>query len=288
MSCNEELSVAIVSAHGGKSPGGVTRSFVFDEAYRLAKRGVDVHLVRFKVEEDSFSYGIHFHGLGSKIDFQAMKMSLENLPVYPPISLLRTPRIIYRENLYALNICKVIEKFDVNLIHAHFAYPEGWSSLLAKRKVKKPLVVTIHGYDINTVPEIGYGIRLNKKLDSLVRVVLKNADAVICVSSDIYRKVLKLGACERVFQVFNAVDLGTFRPPTKQDMDEIGRLKKSLGIDENDFLILNARHLRPVYGLNYLIKAAKIVCQSIKEAKFIIAGKRIDKILNIYERLLKR
>jgi len=163
------------------------------------------------------SYGIHFYGIEKKIDIQAAVLLLRNITSYPPISILRKPTRLYWENLYALNVSRVIERKNIDLIHAHFAYPEGLVGLLAKRRTRKPLIVTVHGYDINIVPEAGYGIRLNKKLDILVSTVLKRADAVICVSPEIWKKVLKLDMHkEKLFIVFNGVDLDLYRPPLKK------------------------------------------------------------------------
>jgi len=55
-----------------------------------------------------------------------------------------------------------------DIIHAHFAYLGGFIGVLVKNAIGKPLVITCHGYDINTVPEIGYDIRLRKEYDALL------------------------------------------------------------------------------------------------------------------------
>jgi glycosyltransferase involved in cell wall biosynthesis len=270
----KKLSVAIISGSVGKTPDDTTYSFVFDEAYRLAQKGVEVHVIRSKVEGDSISYGIHYHGIERKYDVYALNLLARNFKRYPALSLIRKPTALYWENLYALNVARVVEKYDVSLIHAHFAYPEGFVGLLAKlakKENKKPLIITCHGYDINVLPEKGYGIRLSKKYDALIRITLENADAIICVSNNLKKEVLKLGVnAEKVFVVFNAVDLQVFKPPEKYEVNK--EIKKLFGIGEDDFLILNARHLRPVYGIEYLIYAAKIVTERVKNVKFIIAG----------------
>jgi glycosyltransferase involved in cell wall biosynthesis len=269
----KKISVAIISGPVGKTPEDIPYSFVFDEVYRLAKRGVNVHVIRSKIEGDSFSYGINYHGIEKKIDHRALIMGVRNIAWYPPISLLRKPTTLYWENLYALNVSRVIERNNIDLIHAHFAYPEGFIGALAKRVIRRPLIVTCHGYDINEVPEVGYGIRLSKKYDTLVRMALKNADAIICVSSNLRKEILKLGiSAKKTFVVFNAVDLELFRPPRKHELNDIREIRKRFEVGEDDFLILNARNLRPVYGIEYLIYAAKIVTEQIKNAKFIIAG----------------
>jgi len=269
----EDLSIAVISKQVGSTPEAITYSFVFDEVYRLTRRGIRVHVIRSKIEGDSLSYGIYFHGLERMIDALAIKLFLENAFTYPPISLLRKPWIIYRENRYALNAIRVVKKYNVDLIHAHFAYPEGLVGLLVKRKTGKPLIVTVHGHDINVVPEVGYGIRLDRRFDILIRTVLKFADKIICVSSEMERKILKLNVPrEKLVVVFNAVDLDLFRPLSEKELTEINKVRRSLGVTEDDFLVLNARHLRPIYGLEYLIKAAKLVTKRMRNVKFIIAG----------------
>lgn len=273
------MSILVISSYVGKSPEDLTLSFIFDEIYRLAKNGIDVHVVRSKVEKDSISYSIHFHGIENKIDPQALSMMLRNMVRYPPISLFRGNISLYRENLYATNIIRVAKKNHVDLIHAHFAYPEGFVGVLAKRIIKKPLIVTCHGYDINTVPEVGYGIRLRKEYDALVRTTLKNADAIICVSTNMRKEVLKLGVSpNKTFVVPNAVDLELFRPPhNKQDLKDVEEMRRLFNVNEDDFLILNARHLNLVYGIDYLIYAAKVVVQHVKNVKFIVAGEGVLK-----------
>jgi glycosyltransferase involved in cell wall biosynthesis len=264
-------SLAIISASVGKTPKDISYSFVFDEAYRLAQKNLDVHIIRSKFEEDSYSYGISFHGV--KSNPKALALTVKNLSIYPTTSLLRKPTSIYWENLYATNVSKIVKKYNISLIHAHFAYPEGFVGLLAKKENKKPLIITCHGYDINVLPEIGYGIRLSKKYDALIRLTLENANAIICVSNRLRKEVLKLGINpEKTFVIFNAVDLELFKPPAKKELDDIKGVRNQFGVDEDDFLIFNARHLRPVYGLEYLISAAKLVTDCIKKAKFLIAG----------------
>ena len=61
----EKLSVALVSGAVPKDPSDPYYSFVFDEAYRLAKKGLDVHAIRTFREARSTSYDIQYHGLNS-------------------------------------------------------------------------------------------------------------------------------------------------------------------------------------------------------------------------------
>jgi len=268
------LSVLVISAHVGKTPEKVGFSFVFDEIYRLAKKGVEVHVMRSAVERDAISHGIYFHGLNKILDPKVFNLMIRNVTKYSVRQFLRrSPFEIYWENLYALNAIRIAKKNLVDIIHSHFAYLEGFVGTLVKDAIRKPLVITCHGYDINTVPEIGYGIRLRKEYDMLVRRALRSADAVISVSTRMKKKIIELGIDpNKVYVIPNGVDLKLFRPPSERDAEDIIKVRKLFGVSDDEFLILNTRHLRPVYGLHYLIYAMKMVTQRVKNVKLIIAG----------------
>jgi len=260
-------SVVVISGPVGKTPEDIPYSFVFDEAYRLAMRGIEVHIVRSKVEGELLSYRIHFHGIRRRLDPKALGLTLRNLPLYPPISLLRNPTSIYWENLYALNVTKVIEKNDADLIHAHFAYPEGLVGLLAKRRTGKPLIVTLHGYDILIEPSVGYGARLNKRVDVIIRRVLNVADAVVTASKATFNEASKIvnDGC-KVHFIPNAIDVQRFNPSL--DGSEI---RKRLGI-KGSIVVFTLRFHEPKYGLEYLIRAAPVVAKERKDVVFVIGG----------------
>jgi glycosyltransferase involved in cell wall biosynthesis len=275
------LRVSIVAGQVGKTPLEVTQSFVFDEAYRLAMRGIEVHIVRSKIEKDSKSYGIYYHGLEKMYDAEAIWSFMKNISHYPPMSLLRKPTSIYWENLYAINVSKIVEKYNINLIHAHFAYPEGWVGLLAKIKIRRPLLVTAHGYDLLTEPKVGYGVRLSRRYDLLVRKVFESADYIIVASRALYKEAINVvRGPEKIRLIPNGVDLERFNP----SLD--GSMIKKLYHAEDKYVIFTLRHHAPKYGIAYLILAAKKVLKQRKDVIFIIGGGGV--LLDYHIKLAKK
>jgi glycosyltransferase involved in cell wall biosynthesis len=261
------ISIAVISGPVGQTPEDITYSFVFDEAYRLAKKGIDVHIVRSKIEKDSFSYDMHFHGIERRIDSGAIRMMPRTLSLYPLISLLRKPTSIYWENLYAESVSRVVEKNNVDLIHAHFAYPEGLVGLLAKRKTKKPLIITVHGYDILTEPDVNFGIRLSKRYDSIVKNTIKWADAIIVNSKAVCSEVLKCGAIkERLWLIPLGVDLERFSPATDDR-----KLKKELQI-EDKYIVFTLKAHEQRYRIEDVINAASLALKQRQDIIFLIGG----------------
>jgi len=261
--------VCIIASSIGKSPSEIPQSFVFDEAFRLSRKGLDIHIVTSRLEREIASYGMKFHGIMRRPELRALHFLVRNLIDYPFISLSRNLSRIYLESLYALSVSRVIEKYDVDLIHAHFAYPEGFVGVLAREKIKRPLIVTIHGYDLLTEPSIGYGLRLHKHYDFIIRSVLEKADAIILASKALYMeasRILSNNEIGKIHLIPNGVDVNKFNPSI--DGTEIKRLHKA----EGKHIVFTARHHRPVYGIAYLIMAAKLVISRRKDVVFIIGG----------------
>jgi glycosyltransferase involved in cell wall biosynthesis len=173
------------------------------------------------------------------------------------------------EITYSGHIIDLMKKLSPNILHAHFAYPEGWVARLAVRSLKRkiPFVVTLHGYDILTEPHSGYGIRLNKRYDLLVRKLLEEADAVIVASKAVYEEAEKImNGSDKLHLIHNGVDLQKFNPSI--DGTEVKKLYNA----EDKNVIFTLRHHEPKYGIAYLILAAKIVIKHKRDTIFIIGG----------------
>ncbi|MEM2372712.1 MAG: glycosyltransferase family 4 protein, partial [Thermofilaceae archaeon] len=205
-----DFKILVISAYVGTTPEAIAYSFVFDEIVRLAKKDIEVHVVRLnseKFEEDHLSHGVHFHSIKPRIDLKIMNMLIYNLMKSLPLSVFRNLFSIYLESYYAMHAAKLLRDRELDLVHAHFAYPEGLVGYLATGRVSKPLIITVHGYDILTEPSIRYGVRLSKRYDFLVRKVLNAADAVICNSRALYREVRRVVKSKgKVHLIFNGVD----------------------------------------------------------------------------------
>jgi glycosyltransferase involved in cell wall biosynthesis len=261
------MSAAIISAPVGKSPAAIRYSFVFDEALFLANRGLNVHVITSRVESDSQAYGLSFHGLPHIVDPMSMVSTFRTCPMYPVSSFPRRPTTIYWENLYAMTVSRVIKRFDLDVIHAHFAYPEGLVGLIAKRMTGKPLVVTVHGYDILTEPSVNYGIRLDKIFEAIVCNVLNAADIVIAASKATYDEASRIvHDHSKVNLIYNGVDTNRFSP-----LIDGSFVREALHIGGTPVIFALRSH-EPKYGLEYLIKAASLVQKELKDVCFIIGG----------------
>ena len=262
--------VALVSAAIPMSPNEVTVSFVFDEARRLAERGVEVHAVRL-VEAKSLGadlelYGIRFHG--TEEPRRAVMFFLRHLwRTLPPPGFTISPIWLLNIFNYGSCVAETVREHDLNIIHAHFAYPEGFVGLIAKRVSGKPLVVTLHGYDILTEHTIRYGSRLDPRVNAMIKKVLKGADAIVAASSAIYNAALEAGCMShKLYLIPNGIDTKRFNPSIKGT-----HIREKLNVGKNPFVFTLRVH-EPKNGIEYLIRAASLVLEEFPNVFFVIGG----------------
>jgi len=95
---------------------------------------------------------------------------------------------------------------DFDVIDAHYFYPDGVSALWIGRRLRRPVVITARGTDINLIPRYTLPRRM-------IRWGIANADGLIAVSEALKRALVDLGAVsDRVEVLRNGVDLCMFSP----------------------------------------------------------------------------
>ena len=190
----------------------------------------------------------------------------KHLNAIPSLGYMILPWSLLNLYKYAYAVANVANSQNVDLIHAHFAYPEGVAGLIGKRETGKSLVVTLHGYDLLTEPTVGYGVRLHRPHDALVRRVLEDADAIITASNATYREAQKAGVKQKkLYLIPNGVDTKRFDPSLDGDI-----IRERYGINDN-FIVFTIRHHVPKNGIEYLIKSIPLV-KEIKNVTFLIGG----------------
>ena len=263
----KNMSVALVSSSIPKNFLNPYYSFVFDEAYRLTKEGLDIHAITSFAEKESVSCGIHFYGLNEIFPIKLIPFSLKHFGSILKHSYRLPPMTLFSITKYAQTVAKVTCQKNLNLIHAHFAYPEGLVGLLAKKETGRPLIVTVHGVDVLVEPSIGYGLRLNKKVDRIVRQVLDNADAVVAASRATFNELFNIVTeKEKINFIPNGVDTKKFNP--NLNCEQLKNKYKT----SNKVVIFTLRSHELVYGLEYFIKAASIVAKQRNDVLFVLGG----------------
>jgi len=151
---------------------------------------------------------------------------------------------------------KLGQQNDYDIIHSHI-FPAMFCGALSKRG--KKLVITLQGGDIGEYKESSRFIRMMEM--PFILWSLRKADVVHCVSNHIAGAARRLGAGE-VIVVPNRVNTAIFRPLDKY------QLRKKLGYNPREKIVVSTSRLTPKNGLDYLIKATA----PLDEVKLIIIG----------------
>jgi teichuronic acid biosynthesis glycosyltransferase TuaC len=100
----------------------------------------------------------------------------------------------------------ILPRYEVDLIDAHYFYPDGVAAALIARWLGKPLVITGRGTDLNLLPRW-------RRVRRMIRWAAERADACITVSAALRDLLLELGVAPGKVRVLrNGVDLATFAP----------------------------------------------------------------------------
>src|SRR5690606_18074217 len=99
----------------------------------------------------------------------------------------------------------------IDLIHSHFAWPQGLGGVTVRAITGLPLVASLRGTDILVDPSIQYGRRAMPTFDRGVRHLLRVADRTLYFSNYMRDAALRLGARPEVAEVIRkGVDLTHF------------------------------------------------------------------------------
>ncbi len=246
-------------------------TFVYEQAREIAKR-VNLIVINPVVRYPSLP---RYNGLNHKRKEIPKYQRLDGFYVYSP-NYWYLPKV---QNKYAhwnlaLTFSLAIwhKARDAQLIHVHNAMPDAFAGLIAGRILRKPMVVTCHGSDINTwaVPELPSSRRL-------IISGLMHAQRVIAVSNALGQKIKELGIeKEKIRIISNGFNPDLFFPMNQHDC------RKALGLPLDKRIYLSVGALRPVKGFNCLISAyGQLKRSGLDFVAYIIGeGKEREKLEN--------
>lgn len=147
----------------------------------------------------------------------------------------------YKKLMYLFSFFELrslILNFKPDLVHAHYASSYG---LLGVLSIFHPLVLSVWGTDIERFPNYSF---IHKYL---TRFILNRADVILATSLALSKETSKYVQKKIQITPFG-IDLEKFIPD-----------KNKFLFDDNTIVIGNIKSLEWTYGLEYLIKAFKIV-----------------------------
>lgn len=146
-----------------------------------------------------------------------------------------------------------------------WAHPHGCAATLIGRALKKPVVVKVHGSDLNVQANLGAA-------RTMMRGILPRADAMVSVSRALADVLRSLGVPDdRIVLVPNGVDESLFFPRDKVES------RKKLGLPEGGKLVVFVGRLEPQKGIAELLEAFGRVRAQHPEARLALVGEGVSR-----------
>jgi glycosyltransferase involved in cell wall biosynthesis len=171
-----------------------------------------------------------------------------------------------KEDGIAASLALLYTRWRFDVLNVHMAYPGGIAASIFKRLFNVPTVLTCHAVDVQSHPELGYGMRLMPGMESRIRRGIERADVVTAVSESVAGDVKEL--CSGVGPVSvipNGVAGSRFQLP---NID----MREELGINATDRIILTVGRNHPKKGFANLAKAIGKLHERRGDVKCVIAG----------------
>jgi len=164
--------------------------------------------------------------------------------------------------LYAASVAPaVFKRRRADVILASWAYPDGVAGVLLGKALGIPVVVKVHGSDIDVISTLP-GPRTNLKL------ILPRADRVVGVSKPLCAKVEALGVpADRIELVRNGVDDEIFHPRPRDE----ARAALGHGEDKRRWVVYVGR-LDPAKGVLELAEALRSLAAAVPDVAVVFVG----------------
>ncbi|NIM19456.1 MAG: N-acetyl-alpha-D-glucosaminyl L-malate synthase BshA [Candidatus Latescibacteria bacterium] len=210
----------------------------------IAARGHKVHFITHGIPSrlSHFDENLFFH-----------KVELGEYPLFQPFSQ-------YPLNL-AAKIREVVDQYDLDIVHVHYAIPYAACAFLAKEMLKPKRVrtiTTLHGTDITLVG-------LMPSFYEITRFSISVSDAVTAVSQFLKDETIRAFQVDQLIHVIhNFVDCNEFRPQRNASIRD--RLAPN-----GEKLIIHASNFRKVKNIPVVIEVFDKV-RSWRPCRLILIG----------------
>ena len=155
----------------------------------------------------------------------------------------------------------VLGREAIDLVHAHWAIPNGPIAARVASRHGLPLVVSLHGSDVSISER-------SKLIGRIARGTFARAAAVTAPSEDLLERATRLGARGDLRLIPYGADVDALTATT----EDTERLRVRLGLTEDRFVVAGIGRFVPVKGFAYLLDAFAKARASNPELHLILVG----------------
>ncbi|WP_207540453.1 glycosyltransferase [Sabulicella rubraurantiaca] len=175
-------------------------------------------------------------------------------PVIPKIGMTVAPALMAAALLPEIRRIRA-EGFDFDVIDAYYLYPDGVAAALIAKAMRRPLLLTAFGTDVNLLPTFA-------TVRPQVLWAVRQSVAVTCVCRALADRLVELGIeRDKTDVILHGVDLDLFHPPSDR-----AELRRNLKFERPT--LLSVGHLIERKGHGFVIDAMR----NLPGVDLVIAG----------------
>jgi N-acetyl-alpha-D-glucosaminyl L-malate synthase BshA len=232
-----KVGIVCYPTHGGS---GVVAS---ELAIGLAKKGHEIHIV-------SYAPPFRLRSFHQNIFIHEVEIASYPLFKYPPYALGLATKLV-----------ELVEAYDLELIHAHYAVPHAASAYLAKQILNSQLIkiiTTLHGTDITLVGA-------DQSFRRVIKFTIEKSDGVTAVSDYLKQQTIREFDIQREIRViYNFIDPA--RPAQRRNQCD-----RESYAPHGEKILIHASNFRPVKRVGDVVRIFAEVHARIP-AKLILIG----------------
>ncbi|NJE82674.1 N-acetyl-alpha-D-glucosaminyl L-malate synthase BshA [Staphylococcus saprophyticus] len=216
---------------------------------KLAERGHDIHFITsnipFRIRKPLPNMTFHQVEVNQYAVFQ-----------YPPYDITLSTKI-----------AEVINEYDLDVLHMHYAVPHAVCGILAKHMSQKDIKImtTLHGTDITV---LGY----DHSLKNAIKFGIEGNDVVTSVSQSLAQQTYDIIETDKeIVPIYNFVREKEFPTKLNTPTSEDEQLKACYGIQPDEKVLIHVSNFRSVKRIDTIIDTFARVHKAIP-SKLILLG----------------
>lgn len=172
-------------------------------------------------------------------------------------------------------------RHGIDVWHGTVGYPTGTALIHYAGTHARPHLVRCAGEDIQRDPEIGYGMRLNPRIDAQIGSWLPRADRLVAITESVAAEYRTLGVPEaRIARIPNGVDIARFAATPDR-----AAVRTRYGIDPGAFLFLCVGRNHPKKNFAGLLRAFAALAAEGVDATLAFVGAGVQELAATAEAL---
>jgi N-acetyl-alpha-D-glucosaminyl L-malate synthase BshA len=218
----------------------------------LADKGHEIHFITYNqpVRLDFLSHNLHFH-----------QVVIEEYPLfeYQPYELALSSKMV-----------EVVRKYDLEVLHVHYAIPHAYAAYMAKQMLKEKgmdirVVTTLHGTDITLVGS-------HPTYKTAVEFSINNSDVVTAVSNNLKETTNKLfNITKDIKVIYNFIDVEKYEVADKEEC------KRFALAQPNERIFTHVSNFRPVKRVEDVVRIFNEVRKEIP-SKLLMIGEGPERV----------